>query len=96
MPHAESLRAFCLIAHRRIEEVAHQVGGAMRVKKLSAREKQSMTLLAGGLKVPRIAFELSLSEAAVRLYLRNAKSKLGADTREEAIAIAMAHGMIEG
>ena len=94
-PIAEQLRAFCLITHRRIEELMQDDRGSMSLKKLSDREKQCLTLLAGGLKVPAIAHHLDLSEAAIRLYVRNARGKLNASTREEAVAIAMAHNFLE-
>lgn len=95
LPVSEMLRAFCLIAHRRIEEVTQNAATAMRVKSLSSREKQCLTLLAGGLAVSKIAEHLGLSEAAIWLYLKNAKTKLGAQTSEEMIALAMAHGLLD-
>lgn len=48
MPVAETLRAFCLITHRRIEELEQGSAPAMTERNLSEREKQCLTLLAGG------------------------------------------------
>lgn len=61
---------------------------------LSSRERQCLTLLAQGQRTKEIARSLSLSGAAVELYTRNARSKLGATTREQAVAIAIARGLL--
>lgn len=63
---------------------------------LSNREWQCLMLLAQGQRTKQIAWNLSISGAAVELYLRNARIKLGATTREQAIAIAMAKGLLGG
>ena len=55
--------------------------------RLSPRESQCMGLLAQGRRTKDIARELNLSTSAVELYLRNARQKLGAATREQAIAM---------
>ncbi len=68
---------------------AHRVLRACQFNALSPREEQCLSLLASGLRTKEIARTLSLSPASVELYLRNARKKLGAATREQAIAIAM-------
>jgi DNA-binding CsgD family transcriptional regulator len=54
---------------------------------LSPRENQCLWLLAQGCRTKDIAHELGLSTSAVELYLRNARQKLGAATREQAVAM---------
>lgn len=64
-----------------------------RPVQLSPRESQCLQLLAQGYRTKEIARALTLSTAAVELYLRNARRKLGAATREQAIAIMYAQGL---
>ncbi|MEM8797451.1 MAG: LuxR C-terminal-related transcriptional regulator [Pseudomonadota bacterium] len=86
LPLAPMLQSFCLIAHRRIEAIQNQDLAGNGQKPLSAREHQTISLIAKGLRPKQIAHELGVSEASVRLYLKNARMKLGADTKEEAVA----------
>ena len=51
-------------------------------------------LLATGATDNEIADILALSPATVQTHVRNAKTKLGARTRAQAVALAIAHGMI--
>lgn len=94
LPKSEMIRTFCLFAHRRINELSYNAPSTMTQKALSPREKQCITLLAAGLRAQEIADNLSLSIPAVRLYIRNARNKLGANTKEQAIVIAMQKGFI--
>jgi len=61
---------------------------------LSNREKECLRWLCAGLRVSMIANKLSISESAVNLYISNAKHKLDAKTREQAIARAILGGEI--
>ena len=60
----------------------------------SAREREVLELLADGRTDGQIADLLELSPATVQTHVRNAKSKLGARTRAQAVAIALQRGMI--
>lgn len=62
---------------------------------LSGREKQMLALLAAGYLNTRIAHELGVAEVTVRKTLLSARRKLGAKTREEALAIAVRAGLLE-
>ena len=87
LPLAAALQSFSLILHRRIEAIHFgNVTGSQR-RALSAREQQTMSLISMGLRPKQIAHELNVSEASIRLYLKNAKAKLGVETKEEAIAV---------
>ena len=55
-----------------------------------------LALLAGGRTDGQIAELLELSPATVQTHVRNAKAKLGARTRAQAVAIAFQRGLIEG
>ncbi|WP_019954386.1 helix-turn-helix transcriptional regulator [Yoonia vestfoldensis] len=78
--HEAVLRLASVHAHDALRSLRHTV--------LSPREEQCLSLLASGLRTKEIARRLMLSPASVELYLRNARQKLGAATREQAIAIA--------
>jgi DNA-binding CsgD family transcriptional regulator len=58
------------------------------------RERQVLRLLASGATDVQIAGWLSLSPATVQTHVRNAKAKLGARTRAQAVALALQRGMI--
>lgn len=56
---------------------------------LSPRERDILRLLAAGKSNDQIAATLSISADTVRTYIRRAMKKLGADTRTQAVAIAV-------
>lgn len=58
------------------------------------RERQVLGLLAAGATDPQIAERLELSPATVQTHVRNAKSKLGARTRAQAVAMAIEQKLI--
>lgn len=60
----------------------------------SAREREILRLLATGATDPQIADLLGLAPATVQTHVRNAKAKLGARTRAQAVAIALDHDLI--
>jgi DNA-binding CsgD family transcriptional regulator/ketosteroid isomerase-like protein len=60
-----------------------------RVDNLSPREREILSMLAGGNTVAEIASALHLSPFTVRTHIRNAKDKLQARTTAHAIAIAL-------
>ena len=92
---------------RAIRDAVHGRGtidsGAMRVlmerrgdevgRDLTAREREVLVLLAGGLSNKEIAETLTLSVGTVRLHVSNILAKLGAPNRTTAAAIAMKHGL---
>ena len=60
----------------------------------TARECEILGLLAGGATDARIAALLDLSPATVQTHVRNAKAKLGASTRTQAVALAIRRNLI--
>jgi len=62
---------------------------------LTDRESELLSYLAVGLKNDRIAERCGLAEVTVRKHLLSARQKLGATTREQALAIALQNGLIK-
>jgi DNA-binding CsgD family transcriptional regulator len=60
----------------------------------TAREREILGLLAAGATDEQIAQMLELSPATVQTHVRNAKAKLGARTRAQAVALALQQGLI--
>lgn len=61
---------------------------------LTARELTVLELAASGLSNKDLARELHISEATVKTHLHHAFTKLGADNRQSAIAIALKQGLV--
>lgn len=62
---------------------------------ISPREREVLTLVSRGLTSGRIARRLSLSTSTVRTHVEHIRDKLGVRTRSQAVAKALAMGMIE-
>ena len=60
----------------------------------TSRERQILGMLATGDTDTQIAAKLSLSPATVQTHVRNAKAKLGARTRAQAVAMSLRQGLI--
>lgn len=61
---------------------------------LSVREQDVLRYLAAGLRNNAIARKLGIAEITVRVHLTAARRKLGAATREQAIALAIRTGQL--
>lgn len=61
---------------------------------LSPREHEVVELLAAGLTGDQVARRLGITPATVRVHIRNATGKLGASTRTQAVALAVARGEV--
>lgn len=72
------------------------IGGAASdsLPALSKREREVLRLLADGLRNEEIGRRLYLSPETVRSYTGRAMQKLGADTRTEAVAVAIRQSLI--
>jgi PAS domain S-box-containing protein len=62
---------------------------------LSPREREVLAMLARGLTGEQIAERLVLSPETIRTHIRNAREKLGANTRVEAVTVALLAREIE-
>lgn len=73
---------------------AELVRGPGQLAGLSDREREILTLLAEGIANKDIAARLFLSPETVRTHVRNAMRKLDADTRTQAVALAIRERLI--
>jgi PAS domain S-box-containing protein len=85
---------------RHVLVITPSAGGAEAVpakpmRRLSPREREMLDLLSTGARGGEIAKMLSLSPATVNTHIRNLKTKLGARTRTQAVAIALRQGIID-
>jgi DNA-binding CsgD family transcriptional regulator len=62
--------------------------------RLTTREREMITLIAGGGQSVGMADDLFLSPETVKTHVQNAMTKLGAHTRAHAVAIALVTGQI--
>ena len=61
---------------------------------LTDAEITALSMVKDGKRLKQIAFDLGVSEGAVKQRLKNAKAKLEANTSTQAAAIASQHGLI--
>lgn len=86
----ESIHELLILSHYLDETILSVTGlrDATSYRDLSRRERQCLEFLAAGLLAKQIAAALSISESAVKQYLRSARLKLGASTSHQAVAKA--------
>lgn len=85
-----ALRLAAQHAHSMLSQALCAAQSLVQGQHLSRRETECMGLLTQGLRTKDIARQLGISPVAVDLYLSNARRKLGARTREQAVATALA------
>jgi two-component system nitrate/nitrite response regulator NarL len=62
---------------------------------MTARERETLVLIAEGMSAPEIGRALHLSTATVKTHLRHIYEKLGVSERAAAVAEAMRRGLLE-
>jgi two-component system NarL family response regulator len=76
-------------------EVASRMAQRYQYTELSARELTVLKLAAGGLGNKEIGLRLDLSESAVKHHVGELLSKLGANDRAHAVALALDRGLLD-
>ena len=61
---------------------------------LSNREKQCLTYLAQGMRLQELANKIGVSTKTAEKQITAARKKLGASTREHAVAIAVGNNLL--
>ena len=82
-----------------LAQFAEQIGREDRivaagVAELTPREREILRGLADGLSDKEIADRLFIGDKTVRNHVTNLLSKLGAESRLQALVIAIRHGMV--
>ena len=70
--------------------------GADKVKALSDRQVQVLTLVAEGATDREIARQLSLSTKTITHYVKNIRDRLGARSGAHAVALALRQDLLPG
>lgn len=66
-----------------------------RLMALSDREREILYSLASGMRAQGVAEQIGIQPSTVYTHVRNIASKLGVDTRTQAVAIAIRYGFLE-
>ena len=74
---------------------AHFIRSPQFINPLSPREKEVLQWLSTGLRSDEIAFRMNITLPTVNFHLNSIRSKLGAKTREQALAIALTRRFIQ-
>jgi DNA-binding NarL/FixJ family response regulator len=61
---------------------------------LTEREREVLSLIASGQPDKQIARALSISERTVKFHATSIRNKLGADTRAQAVVLAIQRGLL--
>lgn len=87
-----AIGASLLYAHARITSLK-QKEKALKVG-ITPRERETLSLLARGLRSDKIAHHMGIKRVTVNLHISNSRRKLGSTTREQAVARAVHMGII--
>ena len=88
---APKLRLLAAAAHARMMQLSRTLPTEVT---LTGRERDVLRWLAEGLRVDRIAERMGVSNRTVEVHLASARRRVGAKTREQALAIAINSGLI--
>lgn len=103
-PAAEIIAAICAAAAdltvltqaqaRRLFRGRESAQGGALVEALTSRELQVLRMLADGLGNKEIADRLGISDHTAKFHVAQILGKLGANSRTEAVAIGIRHGLV--
>lgn len=88
-----SLGLIATLVHTKIFDMINDAADKQE-NPLGPRERECLCWLAKGLKGDRIAEKMSISARTVEFHLKNARTKLDVQTREQALAEAIVSGFI--
>lgn len=90
--HENEMRLIGHMVHQQISQVSLRKSDD--ATQLTPREVEALQWTARGLRTDMIAAKMKLRPVTVELHLRNARTKLNAKTRDQAVAIALVAGRI--
>lgn len=76
-------------------EVPDEPDELARLRSLSDREREILSLLASGMRAQGVAEAIGIRTATVYTHVRNIVAKLGVETRTQAVAIATRYSFME-
>lgn len=76
-------------------EIARQLAEHLSEDDLTPRETEVLKLIRDGNRNKQIAYRLSIAETTVNFHIKNLMSKLRANDRTHAVAIAIGRGLFE-
>jgi DNA-binding NarL/FixJ family response regulator len=91
---AEAIRDVHAGRKRIAADVAAHLAEHMGEERLTLRERDVLTRVAGGLRNRDIGEDLAITEETVKVHMRNIFGKLSARDRTEAVTIALRRGII--
>jgi DNA-binding NarL/FixJ family response regulator len=92
---AEAIREVHAGLKRIPADVAAHLAQHLGEERLTQRERDVLTRVAGGLRNRDVGEELAISEETVKVHMRSILAKLSARDRTEAVTIALRRGIIE-
>ncbi len=90
----DQIASLARTAHQRCREISGEAGALQLRASLSSRELECLRWVAAGLSDPEIGARLNLSAQTVKGYVDEARRKLGARTRAQALLIAYTAGLV--
>lgn len=88
-----AMTALALTAFARARALSRRPADERRAG-LSDRERQAVALVAEGCSDAEIAVVMGISKATAHFHVENARKRLGARTRAQTVAIALARGLL--
>lgn len=83
-----------MLAHERMKALTPARAAALKVPVLTPRERDCLAFVADGHSDAEIGERLGISQNTAHDYVENAKRKLGARTRAQAVAKLFAYGLL--
>ncbi len=90
--YAAQLQLAAVLAYEHMDKLVSPIAADGVI--LTQRERECMQWLCVGLRVSMIAHKMSVGVSVVNMHIANAKHKLGAQTRDQAIALAITSGQV--
>jgi DNA-binding CsgD family transcriptional regulator len=92
LQHGNLMQLALTVAHGRMMQLAGQCEKTSA--RLTPREAECLLWLTKGYRTAQIAEKMGIRPVTVDLHIRNARGRLGARTRAQALAIAISDGLI--